>query len=936
MANRYTIGSGVASSVAIWDGGASVPVEGDRVLICSGHTVTLDGDYTWGDDATSTIVINSVSTTRSINVFGTLAFSQSVSSSLTSNGHVYVAAGGHWVQGSNSSPIPAAYTANLFLNKSGTLADNKYYFMADNGSYFAIYGSTKKRIATLTAAVSASDASISVLDATGWQVGDELHLPCTSTTAYNEFEQVTISAGYVSGDLTVPVSALSYAHKIYCPVGNTTSNANFKNYNASYRGYMGLLASSASVTDSHEIGFCTFDNLGVVSPYYGFSINQASNFTSTPTPSPFKYLESICSIVRSNTGNCYAAYISGTAFAKSAQLNGCLFVRTLSGGSTAGLYESSNSTYNDCLVSGLGTVRAEGSVGATFNNGWFAHPTAAGFGGGGRSYRFNSVTMIGRQPALYASVPQWILGAELNNCDIAETFSNTAALSTVQSCSTSMSATLTDCYLGTMVDMTTAAQVNMADASFIKVVNKNRDVTLQEEWYKLGVNRRDNSTVKRSLSSMKMNASTASTAYTRSFKINIANGETVRLIGYCQYDSTYYNGGTGFVAPTMILSGTINGTALTPVVHTATSANAGNWELIDKSITNSTGAAGQITVTYSIQTAAIAGAVYWDGIVDAPMVEVARHYGFNIDDGNPKRTVNISISASEATAAAYTGMAVTGATSAIAISADQTFQSLYDYTQAWSCLNLAYAVPVTGVGAAGNIALTAIGNVTISDGYVLNGSGSISMGSNTLSTEFAGGVNYTFTGGAWSQTTTVPSFSGGQVNLGAAGAYAFSATSAILGMTPSGVSTYVMSGGTFAGTIDLRNTTAYAITVRLPAGTTTTTANNTGGTITVDTSTIVTVAVAVAASATGSPIQNARVYLIAAAGGPLSAGTVILSGLTDASGVYQDTGFVYSSAQPVTGHVRKATGSPLYKTADLSGSITAGGYAANVLMIGDE
>lgn len=65
MANRYSIASGLASSPATWDGGASVPVSGDRVLICSGHTVTLDGTFEWGDDSTSTITINSVSTTAS-------------------------------------------------------------------------------------------------------------------------------------------------------------------------------------------------------------------------------------------------------------------------------------------------------------------------------------------------------------------------------------------------------------------------------------------------------------------------------------------------------------------------------------------------------------------------------------------------------------------------------------------------------------------------------------------------------------------------------------------------------------------------------------------------------------------------------------------------------------------------------------------------------
>jgi hypothetical protein len=87
---------------------------------------------------------------------------------------------------------------------------------------------------------------------------------------------------------------------------------------------------------------------------------------------------------------------------------------------------------------------------------------------------------------------------------------------------------------------------------------------------------------------------------------------------------------------------------------------------------------------------------------------------------------------------------------------------------------------------------------------------------------------------------------------------------------------------------------------------------------------------------TSAPVQNVRVYLLAATGGPLSAGTVILSGLTDVNGIFENTAFTYSSSQPVTGRVRKSTGSPLYKTAPLSGNITASGYSATAFLIGDE
>ena len=92
MATITSAQSGLASAVSTWVGGV-VPVEGDKVNIAVGHVVTIDGAYTWGDDAAGTTI-----TTGAINVSGTLKASRLVSSSLTAKG-VIVRAGvmGHYV-----------------------------------------------------------------------------------------------------------------------------------------------------------------------------------------------------------------------------------------------------------------------------------------------------------------------------------------------------------------------------------------------------------------------------------------------------------------------------------------------------------------------------------------------------------------------------------------------------------------------------------------------------------------------------------------------------------------------------------------------------------------------------------------------------------------------------------------------------------------------
>lgn len=128
MANRYSIGSGLASDVTKWDGGTTVPVTGDRVLICAGHTIELDAAYEWGDDSTSTITINSVSTTRGITLRGKLSHSRSANSSLTCKGGFQIDSGGEHDVGTVASPIPQGVTATIYVNKSASPAAGKYMY----------------------------------------------------------------------------------------------------------------------------------------------------------------------------------------------------------------------------------------------------------------------------------------------------------------------------------------------------------------------------------------------------------------------------------------------------------------------------------------------------------------------------------------------------------------------------------------------------------------------------------------------------------------------------------------------------------------------------------------------------------------------------------------------------------------------------------------
>lgn len=110
--------------------------------------------------------------------------------------------------------------------------------------------------------------------------------------------------------------------------------------------------------------------------------------------------------------------------------------------------------------------------------------------------------------------------------------------------------------------------------------------------------------------------------------------------------------------------------------------------------------------------------------------------------------------------------------------------------------------------------------------------------------------------------------------------------------------------------------------------------NGTGASTTVNNTVLV--GITVLDANTLSPISGARVLIEAATGGSLPVGTDILSGTTDVNGRIEDAGFAFTSDQPVSGRVRRASGTPYYKTGQVTGSITSNGFDTNILLISDE
>lgn len=144
-------------------------------------------------------------------------------------------------------------------------------------------------------------------------------------------------------------------------------------------------------------------------------------------------------------------------------------------------------------------------------------------------------------------------------------------------------------------------------------------------------------------------------------------------------------------------------------------------------------------------------------------------------------------------------------------------------------------------------------------------------------------------------------------------------------------------GSTGNETIVVSVNTGITLTINVGAGYTTPTIKNDGvGTVTV-VSGQVTLGITVKDIVDASLLEDARVYVTAAAGGSLSVGTVIIDkDLTNASGYASDTRS-YSTNQPIEGRVRLSTDSPFYRTAKIAGTIdNAAGLALTIQMIKDQ
>lgn len=784
MATITSAGSGLASATSTWVGGV-VPVEGDKVIIAAGHVVTIDGTFTWGDDNfTATIG------TAAVSVSGTLKASRSVNSSLTVKGLLLCNYATKALDyGTDADPIPASITAQLILNKSdipsyrvglqqvtapvgaGNFID--WSFVGDNtrkrGMYLSGNGTAGNNIINLTE----SDH--------GWSIGDEVmffHTSNTVTTSQIEF--FTISG--ISGAQITLSGNLAYTHLSGSPVCNITANVIITSHTVA----VGKEARIA--LDNNNLSY-SYATLGYKYVFKNVALNGLGSgqnlgmFNCSANPSgPNKSLTIYrCPLINKNKASNTSVF--NLAFGKLTVVEECpIYAGFFHYG-----YGATKLLNSWCAVTFY--IHSGGGQFYSVEGSWLVgYGAGAQLGGLAANATFTNCTMCG-----FGTSIQPGFGSQFINCDIGYSFgwkSNYGdKFFRSPTHSATIDATIKDCLLDSdLVLPESPANLGIHLFANVRYVNKNRNVTQQEIYTHLAEIKRNNTTKNRSASSISIKPIVTGSPETKTSSIPCANGKTIRVVGYVQFDSSFYNSGD-YTAPTVSLSGL----GATTQTFTASSAANGAWEKFDLSITNTAGYDGNFTLTYTASAKTVTtGTVYFDGVPDAPFVTQCRHYGFDLSqETSPTRTVDPYVSATESTAAAYTGITINGSTKRITFGAGtgDTAQKFYDYSRAWACLNLDKDIPLSRVGAL--FGLTS-GWTVVDPTYtgMTCGGGTVEWNSNG---------------------TKIGSFDSNTHDFKAAGTYNF-------------------ANSTFSGTINLVNSSGDSVTVQLPAGTSYT---NTGPNITV-------------------------------------------------------------------------------------------------------
>lgn len=601
MATITSFATGFYDVGGTWVGGI-VPVEGDKVIIASGHNVTIRDTRIAGNDTTTAVTIT-----------GTLKADRTANSSLTVKGDIQMSALTSatidYGRLSTADPIPAGINATLILNYSASMANYKYGLFKGDSANVYFCGETKARNTVTSSSLAVSGTSVDVADITGWAVGDWVVFAETDgTISHHERKQIATLTPGAGTTGTITFTAVSYAHAIGCSVGNFSSNVTVKSYNTTNPAYVCFRVTSTGSNNRTEVNHTSFDYIGS-----DITLTSTKVWVSTSVSVPITPFLSFsdCSFYNGNNGAGLFMNLLNTttvfrnhAFYVDAGLSGALYY-TASGTYTqledsvfyytVGLFVSSaysqggqGATYRRCKFWSNGATT--GSVSITNGAGlefvdcqWHSNQSTSPFvwlGSGDATFtgcKFGSSDLPGT-PTFY-----YVL-------DAGTTYGQVGTFR------------LNDCLFGTPI---TSLYKNL-DKPNLKyvtyVANKNLDPLVQEIYTPNGIIVRDNTSKISGVTSLKMSPTSATNALTFTLQIPAPTGKVVGVSGYLWRDTAN--------ATTVTLSGL----GITPYTYTASGTLSANEQFFVYGVQTS-GTDGILTLT--ISTTGTTGNL-WVDAVSAP------------------------------------------------------------------------------------------------------------------------------------------------------------------------------------------------------------------------------------------------------------------------------------------------------------------------------
>ena len=597
--NSNGIGGGLSDLGLSWSGGIA-PVDGDKVNIVLGDTITMNSTgLQWGDDTTTGINIKSG---------GILKASRSVSSVLRCNGSLIVEAGGELDTGKTGDVIPTGVSCTINLNYSASILNDKYSLTIINAGKWFSMGETMTRNTLLNGGLSAGATTAVLDDITGWRVGDEIVFSST-TDNRRHVDKVTILT--IPSANTVTFASLTYVHADNCEVGNFSSNVTYRSHTAgaSKQGY--IIWDIGTVLGNSTIEYTSFSYLGNTNPAISisrgayaltgqliFNHNSVSEAQSTSVGirstagSPESTITDLASYHPNATnasgsdiqtyGGCYKLTITNSVF-----------------------YFRNNGPH---IASGS----SQGGAGITFTNCKFLGASAC-MAGGGFTFAFNNCEIYNQNTAFS---PGFSDTFRVNSCNVGANGIGTRTGYVLVSTGFGKSADVifTDCNI-VYSSAISGAQYDALNNWKVTIANKNLDPTLQEIYTNSGNFFRDNSTFKTGSASLRYDALVGATKRSaQEFFIFAPTDKPIAVSGFLRKNSSYGSSTRPYAE--------LSGLGITVSTYTMTDVDD-TWEQFTVSGVQSTGTDGMLTLKIYFQSEVGGGSAWVDGVSAPTPVSVS-------------------------------------------------------------------------------------------------------------------------------------------------------------------------------------------------------------------------------------------------------------------------------------------------------------------------